>query len=82
MDPDLLNEWIITTERYDASMGTPRMGECSADHDWWDDECWYTEEEKDAMWANAHWKRLLGPLRPITQTKHEWGQAYNEEITP
>jgi hypothetical protein len=56
-----------------------RLGDCTADHDWWDAECWYTDDEKDEMAVNAAWSRFLPPMRPIDQTKHEWGQAYNND---
>jgi hypothetical protein len=74
-------DWI-DTDRYDPMRGVPRIGECTADHYWWDDECWYTEDEKDQIQTNAWWAKRLPPLRPINQIKHEWGQSYNEEITP
>lgn len=74
--------WVEKHDAFDPMRGIPRLGDCTADHRWWDDECWYTDDEKDEMQANAYWNRLLSPRRPFAQTKVEWGQSYSPDLTP
>jgi hypothetical protein len=36
------------------------------------------EEDDDGAWATLWWNWYLGPLRPVSQLSHEWGQSYHE----
>lgn len=69
MDHDIVAKFLeaMGPDPYDGL----RIGDCTGY--WWEDECWYTEEEKDDMAASAYWHKYLVP-RPkrIDQKKVEW----------
>jgi hypothetical protein len=75
----ILAGWVEKYDDFDPYHGlvTP-IGPCEAGVSWWDDRCWYTEDEKDQMASNAYWAKRLPKRGPVTQQKVEWGQSYSE----
>jgi hypothetical protein len=45
----------------------PLPQDCTAEDKWWEDVCWYTDEEKWEEWRNAYWLAQLGPRKPLNE---------------
>lgn len=70
MDHDIVAKFLeaMGPDPYDGL----RLGDCTGY--WWEDECWYTEEEKDAIVTNRIWREHYGVRlsKPVNQKKVEW----------